>query len=80
MNYFKIGMLFIVTFLFDAILAYLIEEKLYDLNKSLTDPPFSVSYALESPGFWVIIFAGFISYIIWGLVFDFIMHEHADQR
>lgn len=78
-NYFKIGMLFVVTFLFDAILAYLIEEKLYDLNKSLTDSPFSVSYALESPGFWVIIFAGFISYIIWGLVFDFIMHEHADR-
>ncbi|SFF95561.1 hypothetical protein SAMN04488033_11654 [Salegentibacter agarivorans] len=79
LNYFKIGMLFVVTFLFDAILAYLIEEKLYDLNKSLTDPPFSVSYALESPGFWVIIFAGFISYIIWGLVFDFIMHEHSDR-
>ena len=78
-NYFKIAMLFVVTFLFDAILAYLIEEKLYNLNKSLTDPPFSIPHAFQSPGFWVIIFAGFISYIIWGLVFDFIMHEHADR-
>lgn len=78
-NYLKITMLFVVTFLFDAILAYLIEEKLYNLNKSLTDPPFSIPHAFQSPGFWVIIFAGFVSYIIWGLVFDFIMHEHADR-
>ena len=33
-NYFKIGLLFLITFFFDAILAYQIEEKLYDLNKT----------------------------------------------
>lgn len=78
-NVFKIAMLFVITFIFDAILAYLIEGKLYDLNKVYGDPAFSVSYALTSPGFWVIIFAGFVSYLIWGLVFDFIMKEHADR-
>jgi hypothetical protein len=75
----KIAMLFVITFIFDAILAYLIEGKLYDLDKVYGDPNFSVSYALTSPGFWVIIFAGFVSYLIWGLVFDFIMEEHADR-
>ncbi len=79
LNYFKIAMLFAVTFVFDAILAYLIESKLYDLNKVYGAPEFSVAHALESPGFWVIIFAGFVSYMIWGLVFDFIMKEHADR-
>ncbi len=79
LKFFKIGMLYVITFLFDAILAYLIEGKLYDLDKVYGDPNFSVSYALTSPGFWVIIFAGFVSYLIWGLVFDFIMKEHADR-
>lgn len=78
-NTMKIILLFTVTFLFDAILAYLIDSKLYDLNKTYGAPEFSIPYALQSPGFWVIIFAGFVSYIIWGLVFDFVMKEHADR-
>lgn len=49
------------------------------LKKVYGDPNFSISYALQSPSFWVIIFAGFVSYIIWGLVFDFVMKEHADR-
>lgn len=78
-SYFKIALLFAITFVFDAILAYLIEGKLYDLNKVYGDPEFSISHAFQSPGFWVIIFAGFVSYLIWGLVFDFIMKEHSDR-
>ena len=70
-------MLFVVTFLFDAILAYLIDEKIYNLNKRFEDPEFSLGYAIQDPSFWVIIFAGFVSYIIWGLVFDFVMKEEA---
>lgn len=79
LNTSKIILLFAVTFLFDALLAYLIDSKLYDLNKVYGDPSFSIPYALQSPNFWVIIFAGFVSYIIWGLVFDFVMKEHADR-
>ena len=29
--------------------------------------------------FWGIIFAGFVVYVIWGLVFDFIMKEHREK-
>ncbi|MEN3323693.1 ABC transporter permease [Mariniflexile soesokkakense] len=76
---FKIIVLFIITFLFDAILAYLIDEKLYNLNKTFESEPFNVSVAFQSVSFWVIIFAGFVSYIVWGLVFDFVMKEHADR-
>ncbi|MDC7997035.1 hypothetical protein [Gilvibacter sediminis] len=79
LNVLKVILLFVVTFLFDAILAYLIDEKIYNLNKTYEDPVFSIAYAFRDPSFWVIIFAGFISYIIWGLVFDFVMKEHSDR-
>ena len=78
-NVLKIGALFLITFLFDAILAYLIDEKLYNLNKTFSSEPFNISVALQSISFWVIIFAGFVSYMVWGLVFDFVMKENADR-
>ncbi len=79
LNKVKIASLFIITFLFDALLAYLIEKKLYDLNKTFDSPEFNISIAFQSAGFWVIIFAGFVAYIVWGLVFDFVMKENADR-
>lgn len=72
----KIVFLFIVTFLFDAILAYSIDEKIYDLNKIITDPLFSVSIAASDVRFWLIIFSGFVVYVIWGLVFNFVMDAY----
>lgn len=75
-SFVKIGTLFVVTFIFDAILAYQIEKKIYDFDKTLNSPQFDVGIALTSPEFWGIIFAGFVVYIIWGLVFDFIMKEY----
>lgn len=78
-NTLKITALFIITFLFDAILAYLIDQKLYNLNKTFESEEFGVSVAFQSVGFWVIIFAGFVAYIVWGLVFDFVMKEYADR-
>nr|WP_321237554.1 hypothetical protein [uncultured Psychroserpens sp.] len=78
-NKLKIAALFIITFLFDAILAYLIDEKLYNLNKTFESEVFNISTAFQSVSFWLIIFAGFVSYIVWGLVFDFVMKEHADR-
>ena len=76
LSYVKIFMLFAITFIFDAILAYLIEQKLYDFYKTPDSPAFDLSIAFSSVEFWGIIFAGFIVYIIWGLVFDVIMKEY----
>lgn len=73
--YLKLTALFILTFLFDIILAYLIEKKIFDFERVLGES-FSASTALKSVNFWGIIFAGFVVYIIWGLVFDFVMKEH----
>ncbi|MCQ9641143.1 beta-carotene 15,15'-monooxygenase [Chryseobacterium sp. WG14] len=78
-NYIKLGLLFIVTFVFDSILAYEIESKLYELNKTFNSPPFDLTIAFTKIQFWGIIFAGFIVYIIWGVVFDFVMKEHREK-
>ncbi|OWK71389.1 beta-carotene 15,15'-monooxygenase [Pedobacter sp. AJM] len=78
-NYFKIGILFITSLLFDAILAYQIEEKIYELNKTAEDDKFGIFVAFGKIQFWGIIFAGFVVYLIWGVVFDFIMKEHREK-
>lgn len=72
---FKLFMLFVLTFLFDVILAYLIEKKIF-LFDARVGQEFTPSDAIQSVNFWGIIFAGFMVYIIWGLVFDFVMKEH----
>lgn len=71
----KLVFLFILTFLFDVILAYLIEKKIFLFNAVLGEN-FTPTDAVQSVNFWGIIFAGFIVYVIWGLVFDFVMKEH----
>ena len=76
-RYFKIAILYIVTFVFDALLAFEISEKMY--IPTLQAPNYLMSMAFESPNFWVIIFAGFIAYVIWGLVFDFTMDSFAEM-
>ncbi len=77
-RYVKSGTLIVVTFLFDALLAYEIEKKLYEATKTINDPPFNAKIASISPEFWIIIFAGFVVYIVWGLIFGFTMNEYAN--
>jgi len=78
-NYTKIGLLFLTTFIFDAILAYLIEENIYKADRDIDSPPFDLWIAFSKIQFWGIIFAGFVVYVIWGIVFDFIMKEHREK-
>ncbi|MGN7204125.1 hypothetical protein ACTHQF_07610 [Pedobacter sp. SAFR-022] len=74
-NLLRLVSLFIITFLFDGLLAYQIEKKIYDFTKTPTTPAYNLRVALGEAEFWMIIFAGFVVYIIWGLVFDFVMKE-----
>ncbi|WP_343616556.1 ABC transporter permease [Flavobacterium sp.] len=74
-NIFRLVSLFAITFLFDSLLAYIIEKKIYEFNKTTESSPYNLNIALGEPEFWMIIFAGFVVYIIWGLVFDFVMKE-----
>jgi len=74
-NVFRMIALFITTFLFDGLLAYQIEKKIYEFNKTTESSPYNLNIALGEAEFWMIIFAGFVVYIIWGLVFDYVMKE-----
>lgn len=78
-SYIKVCVLIVVTLSFDVILAYFIDKKEYNFNKTPSSPEFTIASAIQDPTFWLIIFAGFVSYFIWGLVFDMVMIEN-DKR
>jgi hypothetical protein len=78
-KYLIIVSLIIVTFIFDLIIAYEICEKIYNIRKTNSFqslPDYSLNLAFQSINFWLIIFAGFVVYLIWGLVFDFTIEAH----
>ena len=78
LRYFKITGLVVVTFIFDAILAYQIDKGVFNVNKTLGQE-FNMDIAVTSVSFWAIIFAGFVVYMIWGLVLDFVLKEHENK-
>lgn len=71
-----LGIVLLFTLLFDGLLAYQIEKKIYDFNKTPDSELYNLFVAVKEAEFWMIIFAGFFVYIIWGLVFDFVMKEY----
>lgn len=76
MKFIKVFCLIVVTFIFDFILAHEICSKIYNLlaENSFQDmPPYSVKMSFTNINFWMIIFSGFVVYIIWGLVFSVVM-------
>ena len=69
-----------VAFAFDCLLAYEISEKIYNLKaeNSFADiAPFSLSLAVSSITFWLIIFLGFVVYIIAGVIFEYTLTLYA---
>ncbi|MCD4680864.1 MAG: hypothetical protein K8S00_10805, partial [Bacteroidales bacterium] len=75
-NYLKIILLLALTFVFDGFLAYKIAEGLYSVNQTLNSEEYTVYKAFNEVNFWVVIFAGFVAYIVWGLVFDFVIKAY----
>lgn len=79
-KYLKMASIICVTFVFDAILAYLIGKHLHELEIIYgTIPlgtPYGISEAVEDTNTWAVIFCGFIVYIIWGIVFDMTMSAY----
>ncbi|VDH05171.1 hypothetical protein [Bergeyella zoohelcum] len=78
-KYLKIGMLIFITFIFDFILAYGITDQIYGIKRAGSFqemPEYSIQLAMVNVHFWIIIFAGFIVYLIWGFVFDFTIEAY----
>lgn len=79
-QYFRIIVVILITFVFDSILAYEITNKIYDLSKTNSFqniPDYSITLAIHSINFWLIIFAGFLVYLVWGFIFDFTMESYS---
>jgi hypothetical protein len=80
-NYAWVAALQTGIFIFDAVLAYGITEKIYNIesgnNLSGALPGFSIGLAFTNMHFWVITLAGFLAYLVWGFVFDFVMEAHS---
>ncbi|MDE5960250.1 MAG: hypothetical protein K2G17_04170 [Duncaniella sp.] len=82
-KYVKTASVLVITFIFDCILAYLIAEKIYNIQimtKLGQFPDFNVDMAMHDVNVWAVIFCGFIVYIIWGIVFDMTMTAYEDLR
>lgn len=78
-KYIKATILYGITFIFDTLLAYQISKKIYiaiSQTQLAAVPPYNVSFAIQNGDFWIIIFCGFIAYVIWGLVFGFAMKSY----
>ncbi|MBP3253144.1 MAG: hypothetical protein J6M30_01375 [Bacteroidales bacterium] len=74
--------LYVITFIFDVLLAYKISAGLYELQSAASEdalPPFSFSIAFSDIDLWIIIFGGFVSYIIWGLIFGSVMNFYQNM-
>lgn len=79
-KYLKMGAILCITFLFDAILAYMIGKHLFDMEVIIGTKPMDSVYGLREAlgdiNTWAVIFCGFIVYIIWGIVFDMSMSAY----
>ena len=69
-----------ITFIFDAILAYMIGKHLHEMEVIIGTAPIGSPYgfaeAVSDINTWAVIFCGFIVYIIWGIVFDMAMSAY----
>ena len=78
-SYLKLFGVVLVTLIFDILLAFFVEKKLWELNVIDENATFGFTEAMQSQEFWLIIFLGFIAYLIWGFIFDFVMEEHKEK-
>ncbi|MCM1079410.1 MAG: hypothetical protein NC344_10720 [Bacteroidales bacterium] len=79
-KYIKMAAMVGVTFAFDCILAYCIGHKFHEIGRITgavpRDQDYSISLAVTDENIWVVIFCGFVVYIIWGIVFDMCMSAY----
>lgn len=78
-SYIKLFGIVLLTLLFDILLAFFVEKKLWELNVTDENAKYGFNEAIQSQEFWLIIFFGFIAYLIWGFIFDFVMEEHKEK-
>lgn len=81
-KYAKMAAIISITFVFDAILAYMIGKRLHEMaviiGTASMDSAYGLHEAVSDINTWAVIFCGFIVYIIWGIVFDMTISAYND--
>lgn len=81
-RFLKMGAILVTTVLFDLLLAFKIGDMEFSFKQMIGQVPIDSTYglseAIQDKNFWIVIFCGFIAYIIWGLMFDLIMTAYGN--
>lgn len=79
-KYFYTALILTFTFLFDSVLAYAIVSEIYEAKyvTGMTgiDKPWEFNMVYSQVPFYIILAAGFVIYIVWGVVLSFIINGH----
>lgn len=76
-SYIQSAGVYLFTLFFDGLLAYEIVKKIYQaqyLSGTVT-VPWELNMAFNDPAFWIIISAGFVVYILWGMILSYTVEE-----
>ena len=82
-KYSKVTLMYLMTFAFDFLLAYNIAKHAYDAGAIFEegDPQaYNVAMAIVDSNFWMVIFCGFVAYVIWGLLYGFVMNCYDKKK
>lgn len=71
-------LLYTFTFIFDAFLAYEIVKKIHisGYMAGIETEEWQFSFAFTSVEFYIILFAGFGIYVVWGALLNYLLQEH----
>lgn len=77
-KYHYTALILIFTFLFDAVLAYAIVSEIYEAKYAtgIIDKPWEFNMVYHQVNFYIILAAGFVIYIVWGVVLSFVINGH----
>lgn len=82
-RYFKTAGCVGITLIFDCLLAYSIAKMAYEfvrINSTKAMPEYNMSAAINDVNVWIVIFCGFITYMIWGIVLDMVLSAYGDFK
>lgn len=79
-KYLYTALILLFTFFFDAVLAYAIVSEIYEAKyvtgMSGIDKPWEFNMIYSQVPFYIILAAGFVIYIVWGVVLSFVINGH----
>jgi hypothetical protein len=81
-KYGLLNLLLFLTFAFDALMAYKISESIHNnmYIKGLTDISWNYNLIFSDINFYLVLFSGFVVYVIWGLLLDKVMSDYENSQ